>query len=75
VNNDEDVDVPESQLWDLIEKWRAKAVERDRGKYLNADPVIAFGQAMTEAAEDLADLILEVDEANHAVGVTGEATK
>lgn len=50
--------IEDAKLWVLVDKWRESAVEDKRGPYLNPNPVIAFGQALTTAAEELSDLLL-----------------
>jgi hypothetical protein len=55
--------VTEDALWALVHKWNDAARERERGPYLNADPSVAFGQALNTAAEDLSDLILDSEDA------------
>jgi hypothetical protein len=56
------MNIPEDMLWKLIDKWQAAARSNERGPYLASDPATAFGQAMNEAADDLSDLILDLED-------------
>jgi hypothetical protein len=58
------VTIPESVLWDLVDKWQKYADQKITGPFLSERPVTAWAQGLNEAAEDLSDLILEYEEGN-----------
>ena len=52
----------ELELWDLVEKWRGVAISDTRGPYLSTKPETAYGQGLTQCADELADAILAAEE-------------
>lgn len=64
---DDELLIRESDLWDLVDKWRADALNTSMHRpFLSRQPQIAIGQGMNSCAEDLSDLILALDEGRFA---------
>jgi hypothetical protein len=56
------IDITEDELWDLIDKWRTIATSGTRGPYLSSKPETAYGQGLTQCAEELADALLAAED-------------
>lgn len=67
--DDEQYPVPAEHLWDLVERTRALADDKEIDMpYLSPNPRVAYAQGLNAVAEELSDLLLAAEDAANKEG-------